>query len=48
MLTVTGVGPEVLGVTVGVEKEHVDPDGAPPQLKVTGWLNPAIPLRAIV
>jgi hypothetical protein len=34
-LTVTSVGPEPLGVTDGLEKEHVEPAGAPVQVKAT-------------
>jgi hypothetical protein len=34
-LTVTAVGPEPFSVTDGLEKEHVEPAGAPVQVKAT-------------
>lgn len=46
-LTVTGIG-EPLGVTEGLEREHVEPAGAPLQLKATDWLKPPTPLKAKV
>jgi hypothetical protein len=39
-VTVTGVGVEPLRTAELGDTEQLDPDGAPPQLSNTVWLNP--------
>lgn len=43
-LIVTEVG-ELLRVTEGLEREQVEPAGAPLQLNATDWLKPPAPLK---